>query len=402
MRGVSIHDASSRLVTLAGVSYFTIDGIVGYNHIGHGIALQNGAEMNNLIQNNLILGTYPSYSNEESDTEPSSIWITHPTNTIINNVVGGSEADGISYDIKLRSDGESASPFVCPRGAPTSIQSNLAHSNKRAGLRVSKLYPSTLTCRPIVDPTLLNPWGLATLNPLSPITVSNITAHGNGFGVWIGDVAALSISNVQVADCSMAGIRVDSTNTSQNNITLTNANIVGQTASSNPGQTVGTPMFGLVTPRANWIQLTAVQLVNFASYMTAFQVWSDCHLASVQSLGAKYIYTSNVSYSNVLGPYVSWNGPAQYLNFLNADNTSTSPFNSDTRTVNQLVPYFPHNDVAGVCSNATTFASWNALVCSATPTNPVRTISIVSATSNDFNNPFQGAQMNIKLLSSAT
>ena len=64
VRRLSVHDAVSRLLVLSGVSYLTIDNIVGFNHFGHGIALQNGAETNNLIQNNLILGTYPSYTND--------------------------------------------------------------------------------------------------------------------------------------------------------------------------------------------------------------------------------------------------------------------------------------------------------------------------------------------------
>lgn len=105
VRRMSIHDAASRLLVLTGTNYLTVDNIVGYNHMGHGIALQNGAETNNIIQNNLILGTYPSYTNDETDTEPASIWLTHPVNTITNNVAAGSEFDGISYDLKLRSDG---------------------------------------------------------------------------------------------------------------------------------------------------------------------------------------------------------------------------------------------------------------------------------------------------------
>ena len=321
---------------------------------------------------------------------------------MINNVAGGSEFDGISYELKLRSDGESSSPFVCPRGTPATLQSNLVHSNKRAGLRITNLISSTLTCRPVVDPTLLNPWGLALANPLLPLSILNYTAHANGLGIWIGNSGALLISNTQVADFARAGIRVDSTNTSQNNITVSNTNIVGQTASSNPGQTIGSAMFGLITPRANWVQLSSLQFSNFASFMTVMQVCSDCNMPAVESLGAKYLYTNNVNYTNINGSYLSWNGPAQYFNFFNSDNSLTTPFNTGSRTVNELIPYFPHNEVFGICSNATNVPAWNGLVCSATPINPARTISIVNMMSNDLNNPFEGSQMNIKLLDNAT
>jgi hypothetical protein len=155
------------------------------------------------------------------------------------------------------------------------------HSNKRAGLRITNLVPSTLTCRPVVNPTLLNPWSVVPTNPLLTLSVSNYTAHGNCFGIWVGNTGTLLINNVQVADFSQAGIRVDSANTSQSNIVISNTNIVGQTASSNPGQTLGASMFGIVTPRANGVQLSSLQFVNFASYMTVMQVCSDCNLPNV-------------------------------------------------------------------------------------------------------------------------
>jgi hypothetical protein len=99
---------------------------------------------------------------------------------------------------------------------------------------------------------------------------------------------------------------------------------------------------------------------------------------------------------------LSWNGPSQYFNFINSDNALTAPFNSGSRTASELIPYFSHNEVFGVCSNATNVSHWNGLVCSATPANPARTISIVNMLSNDFNNPFEGSLMNIKLLDNAT
>ena len=53
----SIHDSYARCVTIHGVHYLTIDNNVCYNARGHNYFLEDGVETNNIIKNNLAIGS---------------------------------------------------------------------------------------------------------------------------------------------------------------------------------------------------------------------------------------------------------------------------------------------------------------------------------------------------------
>jgi hypothetical protein len=104
-RNSSVHKSFNRAVTIHGTDYVTVDGIFAYDHIGHGIFLEDGGERFNTIQNNVVFVTRRPKSGEEitkSDNEanapqnrtPSSYWITNPNNTFVNNVAAGTEGTG--------------------------------------------------------------------------------------------------------------------------------------------------------------------------------------------------------------------------------------------------------------------------------------------------------------------
>lgn len=107
LRNCAIHRSFNRAVTIHGTWGTLVDNNVAYDHIGHGIFLEDGSEINNIISNNLVLGTKNAASEAEAllDTDfgldalqnasPSSFWITNPDNTFLNNVVAGSE--GTAY-----------------------------------------------------------------------------------------------------------------------------------------------------------------------------------------------------------------------------------------------------------------------------------------------------------------
>ena len=54
----------------------------------------------------------------QTDITVAGIWITHPTNHVINNNVAGSDFYGIWYEIKSHPDGPSATSEICPPGMP--------------------------------------------------------------------------------------------------------------------------------------------------------------------------------------------------------------------------------------------------------------------------------------------
>lgn len=57
VEGNSIHDSFSRAITIHATHYLHVKNNVGYNCAGHNIFLEDGIETNNIIEENLILGT---------------------------------------------------------------------------------------------------------------------------------------------------------------------------------------------------------------------------------------------------------------------------------------------------------------------------------------------------------
>ena len=105
LRNTSIHKSFNRAVTIHGTDYVTVDGVYAYDHIGHGIFLEDGAERFNTIKNNVVfVSRRPSNAdrltpsdnqfNTAQNRTPASYWITNPNNTFENNVAAGTEGTG--------------------------------------------------------------------------------------------------------------------------------------------------------------------------------------------------------------------------------------------------------------------------------------------------------------------
>ena len=68
---------------------------------------QDGVETGNLIEGNLVIYTRVSDALLNTDTTPTSFWITHPNNTVRHNRAAGSEAYGFWYRFLDNPEGES-------------------------------------------------------------------------------------------------------------------------------------------------------------------------------------------------------------------------------------------------------------------------------------------------------
>ncbi|MEB3345813.1 G8 domain-containing protein [Aquimarina gracilis] len=108
LRNSSVHKSFNRAVTIHGTDYVTVDGVFAYDHIGHGIFLEDGAERFNTIKNNVVFVTRrpkpgeqltPSdnEANEPQNRTPASYWITNPNNYFENNVAAGTEGTGFWF-----------------------------------------------------------------------------------------------------------------------------------------------------------------------------------------------------------------------------------------------------------------------------------------------------------------
>lgn len=163
VRGISVHHSKARVLTIHGTHRLLVEKNVGYFVKGHNIFLEDGIETNNVIQDNLMMVTIASHTMLQSDTSAASYWITHPTNIVRRNHAAGSDFYGFWYEIKEHPDGPSATSDICPEGMPVGISAdNVAHSNKRFGLRIFKLASREKPCVDTQDSSLLDPYSVNT------------------------------------------------------------------------------------------------------------------------------------------------------------------------------------------------------------------------------------------------
>ena len=144
LKNSSIHKSYNRAITIHGTSYTTVDNNFIYDHIGHGVFLEDGSERFNVIKNNVALLTIKPEKGEEvtpSDNQlnevqnrtPATYWITNPNNTFQNNVAAGTEGTGYWFALPQKPMGDSAKdsrfngiePYKEPLGL---FKGNKAHS----------------------------------------------------------------------------------------------------------------------------------------------------------------------------------------------------------------------------------------------------------------------------------
>ncbi|WP_147676346.1 G8 domain-containing protein [Algibacter pacificus] len=145
LKNSSIHKSYNRAVTIHGTSYTTVDNNFIYDHIGHGVFLEDGSERYNTIKNNVALLTRKPKKGEEltpsdnqfnqvQDRTPATYWITNPNNTFKNNVAAGTEGTGFWFAFPQKPMGASANdaryngiePYKEPLGL---FKNNKAHSS---------------------------------------------------------------------------------------------------------------------------------------------------------------------------------------------------------------------------------------------------------------------------------
>lgn len=140
----SVHLSFNRAITIHGTDFTTVGNNFCYDHLGHGIFLEDGAERFNSIRDNVVLLTKRPAAGEEvipsdnSDNEvqnrtPASFWITNPNNAFIDNVAAGTEGTGFWFIMPTSPVGPSGGlpyysgdqPYKEPLGT---FSGNKAHS----------------------------------------------------------------------------------------------------------------------------------------------------------------------------------------------------------------------------------------------------------------------------------
>jgi hypothetical protein len=134
----TVRSSHQRCIVAHGTDNLRIEDNVAYNTKGHCFMLEDGIETGNQFIRNIGAQTgipqtlIPNLgpNGVETDNEPSTFWITNPSNTWIGNVAAGSERAGFWMELKVR--GPRAAQFGPgdpKRGILTLFKDNVAHSN---------------------------------------------------------------------------------------------------------------------------------------------------------------------------------------------------------------------------------------------------------------------------------
>jgi hypothetical protein len=156
-RHSSVHRSFNRAITIHGTSYVEVEGNFFYDHIGHGVFLEDGSERFNIIRDNVVVLSKRPLAGEQvtiSDNQfdeiqnrtPSSYWITNPNNIFEGNVAAGTEGTGFWFALPQLPMGASAGnplfngiePYKEPLG---SFSGNTAHSCRSGFDIFDQLFP---------------------------------------------------------------------------------------------------------------------------------------------------------------------------------------------------------------------------------------------------------------------
>ena len=119
LKNSSIRTSYNRAVTIHGTESVLVENNFCYDHVGHGIFLEDGSERFNIIRGNVVALTKRPVAGEEiipSDNEanevqnrtPASYWITNPNNIFENNVAAGTQGTGFWFAMPQKPMGPSA------------------------------------------------------------------------------------------------------------------------------------------------------------------------------------------------------------------------------------------------------------------------------------------------------
>lgn len=234
VRNNSLHGLFNRCVTVHGTRNLVLRGNVASGTVGHCFFLEDGAEVGNVLENNLGLGTRSAAAGQAvlpSDRGvpgAATFWITNPDNTLSGNVAAGGDGTGFWYGLPQNPTGLSASASVWPRRTALRLfKDNVAHSYVERGLNVDD--------GPRPDGTLETVYHEAHVNPADEKSASvttvfeNFTAYKNrSHGVWLRG------RNHVLKNATLADNGVGATFASEGT-TFSGGLVVGETA--NVGQT---------------------------------------------------------------------------------------------------------------------------------------------------------------------
>jgi cell surface hyaluronidase len=202
LRNSSIHNGFNRCVTIHASNGVKVQNNVAFNAPGHCVFLEDGAELDTIIENNLVLSVLipeegkAILSTDKDFPGPSAFWITHPQNVVRGNVAAGSAGSGFWYAFPAQPTGLSSGQTYWNRFSPLAeFSDNTAHSNSGDGLHVDNgpLANVEAGTEPTHYTPHLEPAAIKTryqrdynISALAPAVFENFVAYKNRHnGAWL-------------------------------------------------------------------------------------------------------------------------------------------------------------------------------------------------------------------------
>lgn len=120
--GASIWDSHNRWLTIHGTNYLVVRDCVGYKSIGHGFFLEDGTEINNLLDGNLAIMALAGKPHLRQvvpfdNNDGAGFWWANCRNAFLNNVAAECDEYGYRFEMKRTPDFDPVLPIQQPDGS---------------------------------------------------------------------------------------------------------------------------------------------------------------------------------------------------------------------------------------------------------------------------------------------
>ncbi len=240
IRNCSVHGSFNRAITLHGSNRVAVEDNVCFDHLGHGIFLEDGVEQENQVHRNLVVFTrrpeegdqllihdnkpLVGVMNQPQNRTPAAFWISHPTNHFTGNVAAETVGTGYWFALHNLPTGTSATwPWeplfagVIAMEAPLgSFADNVSHSCKSAfdvndSLRDHPVGQEPFNTAHVTpwDPLDDFIWRNRSWDPsgalYDPQTIQRFTAYGCTTGIYAGEGSGSTFTDeVTFTGCVLA------------------------------------------------------------------------------------------------------------------------------------------------------------------------------------------------------
>lgn len=340
IEGCSVHHSFNRGSTIHGVHYLQVKKNVYYQHLGHGIFIEDSVESNNIIEENLIMHTSISSSLLISDLKPAGIWITRPNNFITKNRACGSQSFGFWFELPSNPTGPSAVDTICISGEPLgTFADNTAHTNG-IGLRIYPIYiPRTNACASFMNENLADPFAD---NPPVLAEFNNILVFSNNKGFFGRNIGAIKLENFGIIS-NGNGIAVAEPNFAPINMPRLINSVVVSVSPLTTLHGISTGE-GFRSGRNDGFMLDNVVFINFSNGYV-FTTCEGCESQMHLDRGARLTTFKNIRFENVTSNFIGYNDAKRDKDiFKDVDGSLGKFMGFPASTGGWIVPYMKHLD----------------------------------------------------------